>query len=303
MSRMAQAAAVVVLVGSVTLLQWHSVQFWVAQVGLTGVGFSLLLDILGLWLWYQRTVMTRGLGVLASALVLAGPVYWVATPVLDQSARAAHGDGARLATIAALESEVAQRERALARMTGAGGAEWAGVIGQTQAALAAATAEVNRLTAMGAPVPAALNRSLQSLRADLRQYQRSATRGADAMDAVQRAQIDIAERNTRLAELRSVVPATQSDARTTIVVGMQVFALLLFQLGAILAINKLAMLRATRAANARVVAVTDIVVGAAPEFDDHVNRARAVADLPTPRAPLSMAVDNTLFSQPRTPRH
>ncbi|MEK6749403.1 MAG: hypothetical protein AABY83_09385 [Pseudomonadota bacterium] len=240
------AAAIIVLCGAIALLQWHSVQFWVAQVGLTGVGFSLLLDAMGLWLWYQRTPLTRGLGVLASILVLAGPVYWVATPIIDQSARAVHNDTARAANIAALEIDISQRESALARITtGSGGGEWASVIRQTQTELANINAEINRLKATEQSVPNGLNRSYRNLRADLRKYQHAATRGADSIDIVQRAQAELAERRARLAELRAINPSVQAEMRAMIIVAMQVFALLLFQLGAILAINRISVLRAT----------------------------------------------------------
>ncbi len=238
------AAAIIVLCGTTFLLQWHSIHFWVAQVGPSGIGFSLLLDAMGLWLWYQRTFTTRSLGVLTSVLLLAGPIYWVATPVIDKSARASHDNAAREANIAALETEISQREEALGKMsTGAGGGEWAAVIQQTQAELARVSAEIDRLKAAEEAVPEDLQRSFRTLRNDLRNYQSATRRGAQSLDVIAQAQTELAARRAHLVELRAFTPTVQAEERAVMIVGMQVFALILFQLGAILAINRIAQLR------------------------------------------------------------
>jgi hypothetical protein len=45
---------ILILPLAITLLQWHSVPFWQAQVGFwPGLGWSVLLELISLWVWFR----------------------------------------------------------------------------------------------------------------------------------------------------------------------------------------------------------------------------------------------------------
>lgn len=77
--------ATIILLGSVALLQWHGIKFWQEKVGSHGWAWSLLLEFIALWLWYQRSISFRALALVASLLTLSGPIYQVAKPTFVQS--------------------------------------------------------------------------------------------------------------------------------------------------------------------------------------------------------------------------
>ncbi|MEK6750537.1 MAG: hypothetical protein AABY83_15265 [Pseudomonadota bacterium] len=293
--RMNGIAAGVVLAGCVGLLQWHSVQFWIAQIGPTGVGFSLLLDALGLWLWFHRTFITQALGVFASLLVLAGPIYWVATPIIDQSASVSHSDTARNQNIITLEHEIGERQAMLAQITsGVGDGAWAAVIHQTQADLGRITSGIAVYLDRKEPVPAALQRNADRLRADLRQYQRAVAQRGTAASNADRIQSELTDRRAKLAALREVAPTVGVALRAQVVVAMQVFALVLFQLGAILAIRRIREIVQNRGlVSASVAPVTPMPRRQVAVEDDSV-RPVSVIDLPS-----TVSVVSTPVSEPR----
>lgn len=94
-----------VLLGSVTLLQWHGIKFWQEKVGSHGWAWSLLLEFIALWLWYQRSVGFMLLALVASVLTLSGPVYQVAKPTFVQSYDVANQHESNKAKLSSLESE------------------------------------------------------------------------------------------------------------------------------------------------------------------------------------------------------
>lgn len=95
----------IVLLGSVTLLQWHGIKFWQEKVGSHGWAWSLLLEFIALWLWYQRSISFRVLALVASVLTLSGPVYQVAKPTFVQSYDVANQHESNKAKLSSLESE------------------------------------------------------------------------------------------------------------------------------------------------------------------------------------------------------
>lgn len=95
----------IILLGSVTLLQWHGIKFWQEKVGSHGWAWSLLLEFIALWLWYQRSISFRALALVASVLTLSGPIYHVAKPTFVQSYNVANQHESNKAKLASLESE------------------------------------------------------------------------------------------------------------------------------------------------------------------------------------------------------
>ncbi len=86
-----------ILALGVVLLQHHSIRFWQSWVGTwTGVGWSILLELISLWLWfntggqpgvpkrYLRWASRRLLALVTTALLLAGPLYRIGQPTLQE---------------------------------------------------------------------------------------------------------------------------------------------------------------------------------------------------------------------------
>ena len=85
-----------ILALGVVLLQYHSIRYWQSLVGAwTGVGWSILLELISLWLWFntgdrpgvpKRYVSWASLRLLAlvtTVLLLAGPLYQISLPTLQ----------------------------------------------------------------------------------------------------------------------------------------------------------------------------------------------------------------------------
>ncbi len=86
-----------ILALGVVLLQYHSIRYWQSWVGTwTGVGWSVLLELISLWLWfntgsqpgvpkrYLRWASLRLLALVTTALLLAGPLYRIGHPTLQE---------------------------------------------------------------------------------------------------------------------------------------------------------------------------------------------------------------------------
>lgn len=131
-----------ILAGAVALLQAHSIQFWMEWVGPMGWAWSLLLEAVALWLWWQPGAGTRALGLVASLLLLAGPLHQVTAPI----AEAGRTDTARAETVGTLRAEIAQLEQSLGTFldNSASRTGWAGRIDRTQQDLAAARERLRR---------------------------------------------------------------------------------------------------------------------------------------------------------------
>jgi hypothetical protein len=93
MQHLTKALSWIVLLGTVVLLQVHGIAFWRSQVGSYGIGWSLLLEVVALWLWARPQWVSRLLGAVASILLLLGPLVQIATPLLDALGSHEHIDG------------------------------------------------------------------------------------------------------------------------------------------------------------------------------------------------------------------
>lgn len=115
--KLARASTVLVTAGCIGLLQVHGIRFWSVQIGPIGWAWSALLELAALWLWWRRSVAMRSLGLLASVLLLAGPLYQVGSPLIEDLVLATHTDRSRDRLVPMLESEIAMLERQLAAYT------------------------------------------------------------------------------------------------------------------------------------------------------------------------------------------
>ena len=61
------------------LMQWHSIQFWVNQIGYSGVGWSLMLEVVVIWFWWSNRT---ALALIASLLLVMGPIHEITEPAL-----------------------------------------------------------------------------------------------------------------------------------------------------------------------------------------------------------------------------
>jgi hypothetical protein len=86
---------ILILPLAITLLQWHAVPFWQAQVGWwPGLGWSALLELISLWLWFRPgRRWLRPMAWATTALLLAGPLYQVSDPLLREIVALRQADG------------------------------------------------------------------------------------------------------------------------------------------------------------------------------------------------------------------
>jgi hypothetical protein len=133
---------ILILPLAITLLQWHAVPFWQAQVGWwPGLGWSALLELISLWLWFRPgRRWLRPMAWATTALLLVGPLYQVSDPLVREITTLRHANGASSAQIAAVRTEVDEAARSLDRyqkLSLAGRFGWQGHIDQAQEVLEA----------------------------------------------------------------------------------------------------------------------------------------------------------------------
>lgn len=75
--------AIILLIGGLLLMQIHSMEFWTEHTGSAGYLWSLMIEGAAVWLWASSSKSKALLAMIASVLALAGPLYQVATPILD----------------------------------------------------------------------------------------------------------------------------------------------------------------------------------------------------------------------------
>lgn len=144
-------ATAVLLGGCIALLQYHAIQFWLAHTGPMGAVWSLLLEGAALWLWSHRMVSRRALGALVTILLLAGPLYQVSAPLIEEAQRTGNTTTASAARSAAIESEIHTLDRALATYLANSATRqgWVGRIDHTQARIEQLRGEQAALIAAG----------------------------------------------------------------------------------------------------------------------------------------------------------
>ena len=146
----------VLLASCIGLLQYHSVQFWIERTGSPiGLAWSLLLEGAALWLWSDRRTARRLLGALATLLLLAGPLYQVSAPLLDDSSRAGRQTTAARERQHDIKGELETLETALAAyLTNSVSRQgWVARIDHTQARIEQLRTEQSAITAERADAP------------------------------------------------------------------------------------------------------------------------------------------------------
>lgn len=70
-----------IIITAAALMQWHSIQFWINQVGLSGIGWSIMLETVVIWYWWNNRTI---LALIASLLLVAGPMVEITKPAIDE---------------------------------------------------------------------------------------------------------------------------------------------------------------------------------------------------------------------------
>lgn len=143
---------IILIVGGIALLQIHAIEFWIEHTGKTGVLWSLIIEMSALWLWSKRGWPTL-LAIVASTLALAGPLYQVATPVINELQSNTQSTVNNQQSKALLTEEIASLEASLVTYNNNSEKRlgWAELIAETQNRLFQARAELKQATTATSP--------------------------------------------------------------------------------------------------------------------------------------------------------
>lgn len=70
-----------IIISAAIMMQYHSIHFWIEQVGYSGVGWSLMLEFVVIWYWFNQKSF---LAITASLLLLMGPIYKITEPAVSR---------------------------------------------------------------------------------------------------------------------------------------------------------------------------------------------------------------------------
>jgi len=131
---------------SAILMQWHSIAFWLEYAGRTGVGFSLALEVVALWLWWQRR---RWLAIVASALLVGGPLFQLSAPIMETLTRT----DVNQAMVVSYEQEINQLNKSISQYdtNSAKRLGWSSRIDRAQAELTQARNKLRELLSVKTP--------------------------------------------------------------------------------------------------------------------------------------------------------
>jgi hypothetical protein len=134
----------IVLIGSIGLLQIHGTTFWYQQIGRYGVGWSLLLEAVALWLWVAPSLTRKVMGAIAWLLLLLGPLCHVLTPVLESAQAQNRLTAARAHELALAEAHVGTLEKQHAVFTenARSRSGWLSAVRETETRLAEARTQL-----------------------------------------------------------------------------------------------------------------------------------------------------------------
>lgn len=69
-----------IIISAAAMMQYHSIHFWIDQVGYSGVGWSLMIEFVVIWFWFNQKTF---LAIVASLLLLMGPIYKITEPAVS----------------------------------------------------------------------------------------------------------------------------------------------------------------------------------------------------------------------------
>lgn len=141
--------AALLLIGGVSIMQIHAIEFWNRYAGDYGVLWSVMLEGAALWLWSQHSMPKSLLAFIASALVLAGPLYEVSAPAIAQYqvAQSAPGLAAKREQQLLTDQQRLTESLATYNANSETRAGWLTAISGTQAELSAVNDRLNALYA------------------------------------------------------------------------------------------------------------------------------------------------------------
>ena len=70
----------VMLILTTSIIQWHSIQFWVEIAESIGVLWSIAIEAAAIWLWWHKKT---ALAFIASSLLMVGPLHSLSGPVYE----------------------------------------------------------------------------------------------------------------------------------------------------------------------------------------------------------------------------
>ena len=137
------------LILTTSIIQWHSIQFWIEVAESIGVLWSIAIEAAAIWLWWHKKTV---LAFIASSLLMAGPLYSLSAPVYESkqseealaSSHQQQIDLSRASITALKQSLDSYQQNSLSRIG------WATRIDETRNALQAETVNLKRLINAGA---------------------------------------------------------------------------------------------------------------------------------------------------------
>ena len=72
----------IMLILTTSIIQWHSIQFWVEVTESIGFLWSIAIEAAAIWLWWHKKTV---LAFIASSLLMAGPLYSLSSPIYDSN--------------------------------------------------------------------------------------------------------------------------------------------------------------------------------------------------------------------------
>jgi hypothetical protein len=132
------------LILSTSIIQWHSIQFWIEVAESIGFLWSIAIEAAAVWLWWHKKTV---LAFLASFLLMTGPLYSLSIPVYESkqyevalvSSHQQQIDLARESIKSLKQSLISYQENSLSRVG------WAARIDETRNELQAETANMKSL--------------------------------------------------------------------------------------------------------------------------------------------------------------
>lgn len=70
----------IMLILTTSIIQWHSIQFWIEFAESIGFLWSIAIEAAAIWLWWHKKTV---LAFIASFLLMAGPLYSLSMPVYE----------------------------------------------------------------------------------------------------------------------------------------------------------------------------------------------------------------------------